>query len=88
MDTIIFDVNCVNWSPNGEYNRFYLNTQCQHFQELCKYRGYLYLNYIYETLGAKWNPDWENVCYRIENGPLRMKIEEGYGDVYFIEIGQ
>ena len=88
MKTITFDVNCANWSPNGEYNRFYLNTQCQHFQELCKYRGYLYLNYIYETLGAKWNPDWENVCYGIENGPLRMKIEEGYGDVYFIEIDQ
>lgn len=88
MKTITFDVNCVNWSPNGEYNRFYLNAQYQYFQELCKYRGYLYLNYIYETLGAKWNPDWENVCYRIENGPLCMKIEEGYGDVYFIEIGQ
>lgn len=88
METITFDVNCVNWSPNGEYNRFYLNTQRQHFQHLCKYRGYLYLNYIYEALGAKWNPDWENVCYRIENGPLRMKIKEGLGDVYFIEIDQ
>ena len=88
MKTITFDVNCVNWSPNGEYNSFYLNTQRQYFQELFMNRGYLYLNYIYETLGAKWNPDWENVCYRIKNGPLRMKIEEGYGDVYFIEIDQ
>lgn len=66
MKTVTFDANCANWTPNGEYNRFYLNTQCQHFQELCKYRGYLYLNYIYETLGAKWDPDWKNVCYRIE----------------------
>ena len=88
METIAFDAHCSAWTPNGEYNRLYLNMQCQYFQELCKYRGYLYLNYIYETLGAKWNPDWENVCYRIENGPLRMKIEEGYGDVYFIEIDQ
>lgn len=88
METITFDVNCVNWSPNGEYNRFYLNSQYQYFQELFMNRGYLYLNYIYEALGAKWNPDWENVCYRIENGPLCMKIKEGLGDVYFIEIGQ
>ena len=88
METITFDAHCSAWTPNGEYNRFYLNTQCQHFQELCKYRGYLYLNYIYETLGAKWNPDGENVCYRIENGSLRMKIKEGYGDVYFIEKSQ
>ena len=88
METITFDAHCSAWSPNGEYNCFYLNTQRQHFQHLCKYRGYLYLNYIYETLGAKWNPDWENTCYRIENGPLRMKIYDGLGDVYFIEIDQ
>ena len=88
METITFDVNCVNWSPNGEYNRLYLNTQHQYFQELFMNRGYLYLNYIYEALGAKWNPDWGNTCYRIENGPLRMKIKEGLGDVYFIEIDQ
>ena len=88
METIAFDEYCASWTPNGEYNRFYLNTQCQHFQELFMNRGYLYLNYIYESLGVKWNPDWENTCYRIENGPLRMKVEEGLGDVYFIEIDQ
>ena len=37
---------------------------------------------------AEWNPDLENMCYRIENGPLHMEIEEGLGDVYFIEIDQ
>lgn len=88
METIIFDVKSGNWSPNVEYNRFYLNTQRQYIQEIFMNRGYLYLNYIYEALGVKWNPDWDNVCYRIENGPLCMKIEEGYGDVYFIEIDQ
>ena len=88
MKTITFDVNCAEWSPCGEYNRSYLKTQCQYFQDIFMARGYLYLNYIYECLGAKWNPDLENTCYRIENGHLHMKIEEGLGDVYFIEIDQ
>ena len=88
MKSITFDVNCAEWSPYGEYNRSYLKTQCQYFQDIFINRGYLYLNYIYERLGAKWNPDWENMCYRIENGPLHMEIEEGLGDVYFIEIDQ
>ena len=69
-------------------NSLYLKAQCQYFQELFMSRGYLYLNYIYESLGVKWNPDWENRCYRIENGPLRTKIYDGLGDVYFIEIDQ
>ena len=57
MKTIAFDVNCAEWSPYGEYNRSYLKTQCQYFQDIFMTRGYLYLNYIYERLGVKWNPD-------------------------------
>lgn len=87
MKTITFDVNCVE-SPDEAYNRLYLNARCLYLQGLFMSRGYLYLNYIYESLGAKWNPDWENRCYRIENGPLHMEIKEGLGDVYFIEIDQ
>ena len=88
MEIITFDVNSAGWSPDGVHNRLYLKTQCQYFQELFMSRGYLYLNHIYESLGKKWNPDWENRCYRIENGPLRMKIYDGLGEVHFLEIDQ
>jgi hypothetical protein len=88
MKTITFDLHSTYWSYNEESNQYYVNTQAEYFQEILMARGYIYLNQMYEILGVEWNPDWDNICYRATNGPLRIEIKEGFGYVYFVEIDQ
>ena len=62
MIIIDFDRNVLGWSKFKEVNCHFLMRQMDYFKELLLARGYLYINTIYETLGAEWNPDNENIC--------------------------
>ena len=77
MHTIAFNERCLGWTENMETNKFYLIHNFHYLSELFSARGYLYLNQIFEQIGAPWNPDWENVCFR-------SKIDFAY-DIQYIE---
>jgi len=67
MKTIYFDSTSSEWRKNWESNRLFLWAAMHYFKDMVKYRGYLYLNQIYEYIGMTWNPNDENVCYRNPN---------------------
>lgn len=88
MNIITFDTNSPVWTPNEENARFFLDVEIKYLKEVLMTNGYLYLNTIYEGFGVRWNPDWDNICYRAADGELCMEIKQGLGDVYFIEVTQ
>ena len=63
MKTILFDESCAGWCKNREVSRMFLARQSNYLAELLLSRGYVYLNQVYECLGAKWDPTWENLCW-------------------------
>ena len=71
--TIYFDKNCAYWSNDNKMNELFLNCQTDYIRDLVKHRGYIYLNQIYEILGAKWEPRYENHC--IENAYFTVVVE-------------
>lgn len=68
MHRITFNESCLSWTNDVERNNFFLIHNLFYLNEKFTAQGYLYLNDIYETLGAAWNPDWENICYRSKSG--------------------
>lgn len=64
LKIVSFDEYNPNWVKSREYNILFLHCALDHINGIIKNRGYIYLNQIYETLGAKWNPDWDNPCVR------------------------
>ena len=78
MRRIIFDDKAVGWVKEDVLNRLYIEHNITHLEAKCCYRGYLYLNEVYEILGIAWNPDDENVCFKY---PIRGRIWfESIGD--------
>lgn len=84
MKTIKFDITCTGWTKKNEVNKLFLIRQRDYFNELLKARGYVYLNTIYEALGALWNPDGRNICYRAENGLLDIRFKPVEGEEAFL----
>lgn len=70
--TIYFDKKCVYWNIDNRLNEQFINHQMDYIRDLVKYRGYIYLNQIYEILGVKWEPRYENHC--IENAYFTVVI--------------
>lgn len=64
MMSIIIDpkvtIAAVN---NRELNRTFALMTVVALNDRLKYRGYLYLNQIYENFGVKWDPKKENTCW-------------------------
>ena len=60
--TIYFDKNSIYWNNDNKMNEYFLNSQTDYIRDLIKNRGYIYLNQIYEILGIKWEPKYENRC--------------------------
>ena len=85
MKTIIFDQNSVGWCKYDNRNRRFLECQFSYLKELLALRGYLYLSQVYETLGAAWNPDDENVCYR-KDDRFNVEILPAENGTYMITI--
>lgn len=66
MITIMFDNTCTSWTPHADYNMLFLEMNMKYLHDLFTQRGYLYLNQIYESLGAEWNPDDNNIYWRTD----------------------
>lgn len=47
----IFDHNCPGWERNKLYNEMFVRCALNYCRELCRARGYLFLNEVYEKLG-------------------------------------
>lgn len=64
MTIVRFDSTSYHWTRDDKSNLFFMRHTMEYCRERLLYRGYLYLNQIYESLGMPWDPDNENVCYR------------------------
>lgn len=63
MLKIIFNQDTsAYFNESAEYNLMYLKGQESYINELLRIRGYVYLNSIYEVLGVRWDPKWDNAC--------------------------
>lgn len=70
---IIFDVNhCAGATRNREFNLAYIYHIQNHINDVLRAKGYVYLNFIYEHLGAEWSPLWENTCYIYDKNDPRL----------------
>lgn len=50
---ICFDETCTGWTRNAEENKFFLLQQQSYANKLLKDRGHLFLNEVYDLLGAQ-----------------------------------
>lgn len=57
-----FDKNSTNRSNYSRLNELFLCHQLDYIRDLAKYRGYVYLNQIYELLGIVCDPKCNNPC--------------------------
>ena len=69
MFKITFNQN-TSWyaSKSKEADRMYIRLQETYVNDLLKYRGYVYINQIYEALGVKWDTERENLCCKYNGG--------------------
>lgn len=84
VKTVEFGKESVLWSTERSYNIAFLKAMEVHTNDLIQYRGYIYLNQIYELLGIRWDPKYENPC--VENDHEGRKVFICF-DTYFEEDG-
>ena len=86
MVILKFDENCTSWDSSHECNQIYLEMQRVCLNEKLRCRGYVYLNEIYEAFGAMWNPDDDNLCYRIECETIEIRFEPLEDGSFLVKI--
>ena len=64
VKTIIFDESNVNWVNNYKINRLSIEQYTRVLYDRLRLKGYVYLDRIYDTFGANWNPEEPNDCIR------------------------
>ena len=80
MKTIKFNKESVCWMGDNKTNLVFLMSSIDYFNMVLKHRGYLYLNQVYETLGVKWDPSYDNTCYLKSDGPISFSVESNDDD--------
>lgn len=50
---VVFDNSCTGWTDDAEANKFFLVQQQRYANDLLQRRGHLFLNEVYDMLGAK-----------------------------------
>lgn len=53
----VFDADCPAWENNRQMNMVYMHCMENYFNDLLKYRGYVFLRDIYEKLGFSVSKD-------------------------------
>ena len=84
---VIFDRNTPYWSKDDESNLMYIRHQTLYMTSLLRGKGYVYLNQIYESLGAEWNPENENPCAIYSKGnSIKFSIRQLFVGVFEVTI--
>ena len=86
--TFIFDESSYKWDKDMDLNHYTLIQTFRRFTSSIECREYIYLNQVYEGIGMNWNPDYDNVCFRKENGPVKFDYELTDFNTYRIIVTQ
>lgn len=71
---ILFDKSSFCWTKDLDYNMIFIKRNVAWANDKLKYRGYIYLNEIYEAFGVEWDPLKENQVL-IHTGEEYIKFE-------------
>ena len=90
LEIIRFDERASAWLNDDVINKAFLRVQANYIKDLYSFRGYVYLNQIYETLGIEWEPErYENVCYCGKPHTLHIDIvPSSQRNIYLFKIYQ
>lgn len=72
VKSIKFDEQNYLWMNDYMFNKALIDSRITYIYEVLRNRGYIYLNTIYETFGAGWNPYDHNDC--LMTGPDEVVI--------------
>lgn len=88
MYTITFNSKTSPYAvPDEKFNHMFIRHTETHLNVLLEVRGYMYMSTIYEALGVRWNPIWDNLCLQYEpDEKLRFGIRGSNGDGFDIDI--
>lgn len=86
MEVIKFDSTCGGWHKHPDLNQRFLEVQRERIFERLYTKGYVYSNEIYEAFDVEWNPDNDNVCYRMSDEGLGILIQPARDGTYLIRI--
>lgn len=75
-----FDKMSSKWERDPGVNLWFLRITERNINDTIRFRGYIYLNQIYEMLGIRWNPDDKNPCIRNKYCLLK------YGEYFYINF--
>ena len=85
-DSIVFDKDNINYDSDSLWFNFeFLRSVEFVLRNQLHKNGYLYLNQVYEMLGAKWDPENTNYCFKSDSNDICFEIFENDG-VYTIYI--
>ena len=79
---VIFDESSRQWQKNAEYNKLFLIKAQEHFNDLLKNRGYLFLNEVYQHLDIPRTQAGQVVGWLTkENGGEDGRVDIGLWDI-------
>ena len=85
--TMIFDEKSPYWEKNFEFNKAFVKSQLMYVRDFYLAKGYVYLEYIYNALGIKWDPHNKNTCWILNrDGELKMSINHSDRRKIIIDI--
>ena len=85
MRSFCFDSSNIAWGKNDQENCFFISMMISHIKDILRYRGYVYLNDIYELFNVTWNPDDENICYK-DPRTFFIDVESDDNGGYLIKV--
>ena len=88
LTTINFNNECMNWTTNSIVNRVFIGQQINYMYDRIRFKGYMYLNEIYDLFGARWDPHDSNDCliYSKNGNNFTCSVQQLNGANYKINI--
>ena len=84
---ILFEKSSALWEDDETFNRILLKSNELYLNNLLKYRGYLYMNQIYEHLGIAWDANCRNSCIKYDkNKFLALKLDSKRNNEFLVTI--
>lgn len=73
---IFDDKTSPYWSHNYEVNKSFIETRIRWIYDFIELKGYIYLDRIYNTFAAHWDPDEPNECIRYGSNDFMLSWED------------